>query len=424
MAKHGADNKKTKKDTQPRNSRKKSQRKVLSYENIPIDEYKDYTNEKTFKIKKKHIKRILIILLILVLLTASVFLIANRNKLTWDNISLWFTSSDGEGYPVDLVGTSVSKGNFTLVNGRISYASDTSYVELDSNAGEIINSQLSYSNPVVRGTRTKTIVYGVGGDSYMIHDTKKLVHKGTTENGIYTADVNDNGYYAVVTGGSGYLSVLTAYNDSNKKMYEYSFADYYITCVAINKNGNSAVCCGITTENGAEKTRVYVLDFTKEKPAMEYDLTESIIYDMFYISSDTVYAVADSAVYTIDTDEKKPKETDFNSRTLTAYAYNADTNNLAVSLSRSGDGRNCDILFFNSGGDKEYEINSDYRVDSICLYKGTLGIIAEGKGYILNETGKVEAKCDAGNDAQTLMLDSSDSGYVLGLSEIRTVEFK
>jgi hypothetical protein len=432
MGRHGINNnsnknayKKTnKKATEPHNNKKSRKRQVLSYENVPIDEYEEYNNNKSFKVTKKLVKRIVIIVVIIAVLSATVFLVANRKKLTWDNISLWFSSSDGEGYPTDIVGTTVSKGNFTLVDGRLSYASDTSYIELDSNAGEIINSQLSYSNPVVRGTRTNTIVYGVGSDSYMIHNTKKMVHKGTTENGIYTADINDDGYYAVVTGGGGYLSVLTAYNDNNKQLYEYSFADYYITCVALNKSGSGAICCGVTSDNGAEKTKVYVLDFSKEKPANEYELTESVIYDMSYVSSDTVCAVANNAVYTIDVNEKTPDETDFNSRTLTSYYYNTDTNTLAVSLSRSGDGRNCDILSFNSNGEKEYEINSDYRVDSLCLYKGTLGIIAEGKGYILDETGAVVSQCDAGDDAQTLMLNSSDTGYILGLSEIRTVEFQ
>lgn len=51
-----------------------------------------------------------------------------------------------------------------MIGGHVSYASDTSYVELSDSAGRIINSQLSYSDPILRGTRNYSIVYGAGGN--------------------------------------------------------------------------------------------------------------------------------------------------------------------------------------------------------------------------------------------------------------------
>ncbi len=410
-----------------KHNKQRKKRNILSYENVPIDEYKEYSHDKV-KVNKKNVKKAVIIIVILALLALIVFLFANRDSITWDNFSTWVSEdilgkSDGDGYPVQITGTTISKGNFTLMDGRPSYASDTSYVELGDSAGKIINTQLSFSTPVVRGTRNYNIVYGAGDKNFIINDSKETKHKGSMKNKIFTADINDSGYYAVVTEGSGYLSVLTAYNDDNKKMYEYSFADYYITSVAINQRGSGAVCCGVTTVDGAEHTKIYVLDFTEEKPQKEYDLTESVIYDIFYLSSDIVSAVANNAVYTMDLSEDKPLKEDYKSRTLTTYEYNADTKTFTVSLSRSGDGRNCDILFFNSYGEKEYTINSSYKVDSISTYKGDLAILSFGTAYILNEDGTVESKADAGTDARSILLNSGDEAYVLGISEIRNVKF-
>lgn len=78
-----------------------------------------------------------------------------------------------------------------------------------------------------------------------------------------------------------------------------------------------------------------------------------MVYDTRYISSNKVCAVANNAVYTLDLTSDKPKVTEYNSRTLTTYDFNADTNVLSVVLSKSGDGRNCDILIFSSTGEIE-----------------------------------------------------------------------
>ena len=52
-----------------------------------------------------------------------------------------------------------------------------------------------------------------------------------------------------------------------------------------------------------------------------------------------------------------------------------------------------------------------------------LGILSEGTAYILEEDGTVDAKTDPGNDAQSILLYDTDKAYVLGISEIREVEF-
>lgn len=416
------DKKKSRKTKERKQNTARKKRKILSYENVPIDEY----GEETVKFNKKILKKTIVVFLIIVILFCGVFLIANRSRISWDNFSTWVSvnvlgSSEGEGFPVDTLGTSVSKGNFTLIGGHLSYASDTSYVELSDSAGRIINTQLSYSDPILRGTRNYSIVYGAGSNGFMVSDSKETKHKGTTSEGIFTADVNDNGYYCIVTQGSGYLSQLTAYNNENEKLYEYYFSDYYITCVSINANGDGAVCSGVTTNNGGEQTKIYQLSFSEEKPVKEYVFSDSMVYDTRYISPDKVCAVANNAVYTINLQEDKPKVTEYNSRTLTTYDFNADTNVLSIVLSKSGDGRNCDMLIFNSKGEVERTLTFADRVDSISTYKSNVGILSSGKAYILDDESNVTSKKDAGNDAKAMLLYSSNDAYILGISEIRDI---
>ena len=94
--------------------RKTSDRDVISYEDMPLD---DYEQEKT-DISPDSVKKILIGVCIALAAGLIVFAFANRDNLTWDNISNWWTydvlGNAGNGYPVNLVGTEVNSGNFAV----------------------------------------------------------------------------------------------------------------------------------------------------------------------------------------------------------------------------------------------------------------------------------------------------------------------
>lgn len=414
---------KVRKAKAPRQNKGTKRRKTLSYENVPIDEY----TEKEVVVDKKIIKKTVVVFGILIFLVLVVAFFVNRDSITFDNFSSWisnsvFGTSEGEGFPVEIRGTNVSKGNFKLVNGLPCYASDTSYVELSDTAGDAVNSQLSYDNPVVKGTNNFSIIYGVGSKGYMICNSLEEKKKANTDEGVFSADINDKGYYVIVTEGNGYLSELAAYNSEYKKIYSYKFSDFYITSVSINSSGTGAVCCGLSTENGDEKTRIYVLDFSSEKPEKTYDIVNSIAYESFSLSSEKAIVVASDGVYSFDFDEDDPKKFDYETSILTTYSYNPDTKMLSVVLSRSGDRRNCDVVVFDSNGNKDEQISTELQIDSVSTYKGTIGILSNGQAYILDEDGSLSDGVDVGNDAQSILLSSRDDAYILGISEIREAE--
>ena len=59
-------------------NKKRKKRKILSYENVPIEEY----SEETVKFNKRILKKTIIVFVIIIVLFAGVFLIANRSKFT------------------------------------------------------------------------------------------------------------------------------------------------------------------------------------------------------------------------------------------------------------------------------------------------------------------------------------------------------
>ncbi|MGN0508621.1 MAG: DUF5711 family protein [Ruminococcus sp.] len=399
--------------------RKTSERDVISYEDMPLD---DYEQEKT-DISPEAVKKILIGVCIALAAGLIVFAFANRDNLTWDNISNWWTydvlGNAGNGYPVNLIGTEVKSGNFAVNQGHVAYASDTSFVTLNSTGSEVANVQLRYSKPVMKSSGNRFLTYGIGTTGYQIQDFDGMLYSGEAEGAIYTADISSNGVYGIVTEGSGYLSILYVFNSNNNRIYKYSFSEYYINSISLNSDGSGCVACGITSDNGAVKTGVYVLDFTKEEPVSQYSINGDTIVDSDYLNDNRIVLVGQSSSYVIKRGEENYVTVEYDSKTLANYCFNPDTNSFALALSKSGDGRSCAIEIYNDNGEKTSSIDTDYGAESISLYKGTVAILDGNTAYGFNSEGTQLYSCDTGTGSKRLILTSDNTAYVLSVNQVR-----
>ncbi|MCH5298981.1 MAG: hypothetical protein J1E96_04370 [Ruminococcus sp.] len=400
--------------------RKKNRREVISYEDVPLEEYND---ERT-QISKPAVKRIFICLALIIVLGLVVFLISNSDSLTPDRISNWLKydvfGSHDNGYPVQIIGTSINDGNF-LCDGDISYVSDTSFESLSSTGNEIGYNQHSFAKPVMCTAGDNVLIYNLGGNGFVTGTKKQLGSTKDTEKYIITADINSRGYYAVVTEADGYLSKLFVYNNDKEKVYTYSFAEYYITSVALNDAGTGCVVCGVTGDNGSLLGAAYVLDFTSEEPVATYPLDENIIYGVEYLNSSTVCMVGNSSAYMLNIGASKLSQVEYQQMELTAFDIDSDTDSLVLSLSRSGDGRKCSIEYVNRDGEVLAVNDTDCEISSISLYKNRIAALDNTTCYLFDTAGNELGDADAGIGAKAIRLENTANAYVLGINEIRKI---
>ena len=406
--------------------RKKFKREVLSYEDMPLDEYKSQSVE----ISKKSVKRILIAVGILVFLGLVVFAISNRENLTPEKISSWFRyevlGSRDTGYPVKVVGTTVSEGNFYCGNG-LCYVSDTAFESLSPTGNELCYTRHSFSKPMLNCDGDNVIVYNLGGNGYAVGSKNELGSLRNTKDDKYiiTADINSQGDYCIVTQADGYLSKIYVYNKDNEQMYAYSFAEYYINAVSLNSQGTGCVACGVSGDSGSLSGIAYLLDFTKEEPAGTFALDENFVYRVEYLSLNKVCIVCSESSFMLDTGSGELKRIDYGNMELTAYDIDTDTDFLVLSLSRSGDGRLCSVEYIDSSG-KVLKVNDTKRgIESVSLYKNQIAVLDSGMCYIYDSEGKMLGKADAGNGAIAVRLEDLSKAYILGINDIRKLtEFK
>lgn len=394
---------------------KKNDRKVLSFEELPLEEYEKEENTSP-KITKK---KVIIAIIILVCLVVSMFLYFG-----WDNLASCAGSNGAKSdFTVNITGASVDAGNFRTVYDGICYASDTDFVSLDSKGNALYTTQHGFARPILKIKDSKAIVYDLGSMSYAVYTAGGEYTTGESEYKIYLADITSDGSYAFVTEAKGYNSKLSAYSADNKIKYGYSFAGYYITSMALNSDATCAVVCGVSTNNGVQESVIYVLDFTKEEPVAKH-IVSDFIYDCDYLSQGSVCAVGSSATYVCNQSKfSKIHTVSYEGMLLTAYDINSDIGNAVVSLSRSGDGRNCTVEYINTSGKVEKTIDTDCAVTSMDTYKDRVTVSDGTNVYLYRNDGKFIESYTAVDTCKQVSMRSTNSVYVLGLGSVYSIKF-
>lgn len=399
------------------------ERTVISYEDMPLE---DYEQEKT-EISPKAVKKIIIGVVIALLLGLVVFAFANRDKLTWDNLSVWWNyevlGNAGKGFPVDIVGSEVEAGNIDVNQGRVAYASDTSFVTLNSTGKEINNIQLRYSKPVMKSAENRFLTFGLGEKDYQVQTFDSNLYSGTAENVIFTGDISPSGRYCIVTEGNGFYSELYAFDQNNNRIFKYSFSEFYITSVAINRDGTGCVACGINSQNGTMETGVYVLDFSSDKPVSKFVLSGDYIIDSKYISSGRAILIGEGAAYVIRVGDDNYGTVEYGGMPIQNYCFSPSSGTFALALSKSGDGRSCTLITYNDNGDKIAEIDNPYGAESLSIYKGTVAVLDGNTIYTYDSAGTLRYSSYAGTGAKRIILASDTTAYVLSLNQIRLIDF-
>ncbi|MBQ3265575.1 MAG: hypothetical protein IJH07_07335 [Ruminococcus sp.] len=396
---------------------KHSHRETLTYEDMPLEERED---DDTVPVRRKNIsgKKLTAVAVIVLLLFGIVFYAFNSDKLSFHNISNFFrygllNSRSEEQFPLDIKGMSVTPGNFTRVGQDICYTSDTKTQLLNNYGRSDFTTQHAFITPVLTVGEKGALVYNLGGTGYQLIDREGTVFSAEMQDDILTADYGDNGVYAIVTESSGYLSKLYVFSEENEQIFAYSFADYYVTAVSLNSSGSKAVVSGISALNGMEISSLYVLDFTKDTPLYFLELENNIIYDVEYLSDKYACAVGRNASYSLNTYNGEITTNEYEGRDLTAFDINTDTNTYTVSLSSSGDGRNCDIVSFSINGNQDKSFTVDEKIIDLSTYKGRVALLTDESVMLYSKSGNAYSEKALSSDPHSVVLYTTSDVYVL-----------
>lgn len=394
-------------------------REVLSYEDIPIDEYDENAELPKVKITQKT-KQVLLIVFVLVLV---MIMWVNWSNLQPKNVVSWVQNSvlgisTGEGFPLPIRGTQVEKENFKLMGDEALAVSDTSVVILNKTAKETRNTQHSFNKPASAVGGGVSIIYNRGGNGYQIESNSGNQKKMNTSEPIISACISSSGNYAVVTQAKDYLAALTVYDRDHVERYKYSFSDSYVTDIDINSAGNQVAVATIQTVNGQVNTILYVLDISTTTPKLKQEIPGNMSVSADYLSNENVAVIGDSFASVVETSAGKRKDYSYNKRMLMSYTVNPEIG-IGLALSSASDGRNCEFVLIDSGGTTHAEFPTPYKAISLALKGNTIAMLSDGNIQAYNTKGENWNSVPVGSDAKKILLYGAKSAYVLGVSEIR-----
>lgn len=391
-------------------------------------EYDEEEAEGEKRLKKirfpKAAYRIAVILLVLVLGLA---LWVNRENLYPENVMNWIKlqfvgSGQGDGFPVAVTGSEVAASNFASYNGNALVLSDTALTMLDSTGRELLSLRHSFNEPALRTVPGKVLLYNQGSTGHTVLSGTDTAVNGSAEREILCGAIARNGRYALGLQGSDGASELQVFQKDGTLQYRYSFAQEYITAVAMNYDGTYGFVCTVGNDRGELVARITVLDFNDPEPLSTFETRENFLTDAVWTENGELYAVGLSSLLQASSSNYSFTEYNYGGRELTAYCLDQGRAFLSVSAYKHAGAST--LLVFRNGAEP-VQIESSDRIVSLSASGGTIGALAGGKVAFYDYSSGVElGRAEAGSDAKSIALSSERMAYVLGVSEVRTVEIQ
>ncbi|MCH5353199.1 MAG: hypothetical protein J1E06_07010 [Acutalibacter sp.] len=389
-------------------------------------EYEDEESEGEERLKKMQVpKAVYRVVIILILLVLGLALWMNRDGLSVDNIRSWIKlqfvgAGQGDGFPVSITGSSVFASNFASYGGDALILSDTAFTAVDPSGKEQLSLRHSLSQPAMHTAHGKTLLYNQDSTGYLVLSGTETVVRGTAEREILSGVVSSGGRYALGLHGSDGASELNVYQKDGTLQYTYSFARDYITAIAMNYDGSYGMTCTVRSERGELVSKVTVFDFNDPEPIASYETRDNLILDAAWTESGDLYAVGESALLMAKSTNYDFTEYSYDGRQLTAYRL--DQNRAFLSISAYEHAGPCTLLVFR-GNNEPVRVESPERIVSLSASGGTVGALVNTEVVFYDySTGTEQGRIDGGSDAKSIALNSERMAYVLGVSEIRTVE--
>ncbi|MEE0929821.1 MAG: DUF5711 family protein [Acutalibacteraceae bacterium] len=396
-------------------------REMLSYEDKPIEEYERDENKKEKKnfFKDSKVKAVIIIAVLL--------LVAVSGFGMWKYISpdvlqgsVVSSKIKGEGFPVEIKGKNVKGSDICTLNNNFAYISETQFQVLNASGGLVVDKRIKYASPALASSGNYSIIYDREGSDYEIQSSSGTIYEGNVEDDIFTATIQKNGAYAILSKKAGYTAKMTIFNKDNSQKYAYYFSECYATSVSLNSDTTKAVVCGLDAKDGSVISKVYVLDFSKEEPVAKIEFNNSTIYSVSFLSNGNIAAIGDQSAMIITSDYQNKYEFTYNGYNLTSKKITDDK--IYLSLSPFEDGKSCEIWSISQNGITT-TTKTGVAITSMDINSNIVAVLCNNKIRTFNTlTEEALYEYDAGIDAKSILFVNRNTVYVVGTSEIRTVQ--
>lgn len=366
----------------PRQNKQTAKRK--SSVTRPIDFGTNFEKSLTVILGKKtetRRKRLITSLIAFVIITTIIIFCSTSPTGPIERITNSFTVMGGGKFPVSISGNDVL--TLKTENDKSFLLTDSHLCGYNSSGKEFVNYQHNFSNPVLKTSVARTLVYNRESTGFIIANHTNVLFEQNLDNAIFCGDISYNGSVAFVTDSQSYAAQILVFNKGMKQYFSWYLADGLVSDITLSNDGDKLAVAVLKVKNGEFCTVIYCLDTDKDQPVFEKELLGESIAKLETVSSKKFAYISNKGSAFIDW--KSGAVTDDSPKVGAPSFMNTLNNGLLVTY---GETANSQIVFYKPSGLKRFQLEYNGLIDCITSNDKYVYILSGNQIYVLNSEGE------------------------------------
>ena len=255
------------------------------------------------------------------------FLVLNINYLTPGKMkehigAVFADTGHGAGFPYRFSSNEI-KDFSSFYSNDIVILTDSDLMILNRSAKPVLTYKHSMSNPIMKCSRDRILLYDQGASKAVILNQKGVVIDFPVDAKIICADICNNGKTAIVTRNDSKKEFLNVYAYSGKRIMNWQKGAGYIIDTTLSENGNYVGVAILDTEDAVQTVTILNFTVSNAKQKGNTKIKSSTFYGMDFLSSNDLAVLCDNKIFVFNSKCEGKKDLEINaSNSLQLYTDN------------------------------------------------------------------------------------------------------
>lgn len=336
-----------------------------------------------------------------------------------DQIRVTKAGIGAKGFPVSMGGSNIL--NSEKRGGLIYNLSDATIECMSVGGKNVFKGQHGYSNPVLKSSATRALVFDQGGQGYKIYSPKGLISEKTAESTIISANISRCGAYALAIRGESYASSVIVCDKNGEKLYQWNSSVEIVSDVALSPNGKQLAVAVFGSNNGEYISKIYILNFESANPVFTAEYKGEFIYSLQTNANKGFFVIYGGGVDFVHW--RKHSSIKFTTENDVRF-YRGNSKFSLVVNTRSADKKDNTILLINKRGKQISEIKWNQSITDVALTGNHILLLCDTNIYMLDKNGKTVRSGEAGFGGVRVVGIGLENALVLTDNQINKVALK
>ena len=313
------------------------------------------------------------------------------------------SSSNGEGFPIDISGTNVLK-TFT-VGEHFGVLTDAVYFLYAENGKQLLSAQHDFANPKVEAAGRRFLIYDQGGNRLLVRMRDKILFEKEFEYKIISADLSEEGTLSVITSAKRYASQLHVFDsDYEEEIFTWSASDEYIVSASANEKEKTVAAAALSANEAGEMvTTVHIFTTEAAVELAKKEFRGASVLSLEYDADGDIKLICDTVAANISKDGTILGSCGFDSIPASVMNLTGE-NGAALVFDRFTEERATDIVFLDEKLMEAKKVSVSGKYICSDRNENNTAVYCSGTAFVFDNLGENTANLSSEQDAVMIKL--------------------